>query len=139
MHRYSNDPLPSLEYLQLLGTALYVFNNTNTLVIETILKCDRDQFTWNDLIDRNSGNLRWPIRQTIAKSSNVFVEDFEALVGVRNRIAHSYQILDESGQPVLAARDHKTGEITVLTSEYLANFIEDNKKFVTYLETTDFC
>ena len=103
------------------------------------MKCSKDDYTWNDLIDRNSGNLRWPIRQTIAKTSPDIAQTFEDLVDVRNRIAHSYQTLDKSGSPVLAARDHKTGRITILTEKYLRDFITKNLDFVEAVENMLVC
>lgn len=136
MHDYKNKPLPSREYLQTLGKALYIFNNSNSYVIEMILHCEPDEYTWADLIDRNSGNLRYPIKQMIAKGVNgIIAEKFEELVEVRNRIAHSFQIRDKvTGKPILAARNHKTGRQTTLTMKYLEKFIEDNIAFAKMLD-----
>ena len=135
MHDYSNEPLPDASYLYLLGKALYIFNNSNSYIIEKILHCEPDKYSWAELIDRNSGNLRYPIKQTISKASdNKISEKFEELVAIRNRIAHSFQIKDRYGKPILAARDHKTNRQYTLTTTYLERFIKKNYEFVKLLD-----
>ena len=139
MHDYSNELLPDKAYLTLLGKALYIFNNSNSYVIEKILHCEPDEYSWSELIDRNSGNLRYPIKQTLSKGTdNRIINKFEELIDVRNRIAHSYQIKDKAtGKPILAARNHKTGRQSILTTKYLENFIQKNYDFVKILD--EFC
>lgn len=136
MHDYSNKPLPDASYLRLLGKALYIFNNSNSYIIEKILHCEPDKYSWAELIDRNSGNLSYPIKHTIARGANEKIATkFEELVDVRNRIAHSFQIRDkETGKPILAARNHKTGRQSILTVEYLERFIRKNEEFVKMLD-----
>lgn len=65
---YTRQAVPSRKYRELLGTAICVFNSNNAFVIENILRSDDNgQYDWYSLIDRESGKLKEPIQNTIAK------------------------------------------------------------------------
>ena len=84
--------MPSKQYRELLGSAISVFNSNNQFVIENILNIDNANFNWYDLIDRTSGCLNEPIRNTITTNSNSDIgEIFKNLVNKRNRIIHSFK------------------------------------------------
>lgn len=123
---YTHQALPSKEYRELLGTALYVFNSNNSLIIENILNVDRgSKYTWYDLIDKTSGQLiKKPIEQTIEKTPNgeEIVTRFHALKPQRDRIIHGFPITDKDGEQRLATKDQENVQF-VITEEYLKNFI----------------
>ena len=48
--------LPKDEYVYLLGMAISVFISNNSFIIENIINTDKS-YSWQDLIDKESGNL----------------------------------------------------------------------------------
>lgn len=57
--------LPPENYLILLGASLCVFSSNNAFVIENILRIDRSNLAWHDLIDLKSGQLKPHVARTI--------------------------------------------------------------------------
>lgn len=128
---YSRQALPSKEYRELLGSAICVFNSNNAFVIENILRSDDEHvYDWYTLMDKESGKLKAVIRQTISqKSNNDIAELFDELIGMRNRIIHSFQITN-NGEQILATKSKvKDGNKQfIITKEYLIEFIKKNEK-----------
>ena len=123
---YSRQALPSKQYRELLGSAISVFNSNNQFVIENILNIDNANFNWYDLIDRTSGRLNEPIKNTITvNSNNDIAEIFKNLINKRNRIIHSFQITYKDEQ-ILATKDSEHNQF-VITEEYLIEFIKENE------------
>ena len=63
---YTRQSLPTKEYRELLCATLYVFNSNNEFIIENIIRANTS-FDWYELIDKESGNLRKCISETISK------------------------------------------------------------------------
>jgi len=125
---YTRQALPSREYRELLGSAICVFNSNNSFVIENILRENNVDYSWYDLIDKESGKLMQPIKNTITKASDTQIAClFEAIINKRNRIVHSFQITDTDGKQKLATKNKQNIQF-VITEEYLLNFIKDNEK-----------
>ena len=131
---YTRQSLPSKEYRELLGTAIFVFNSNNAFVIENILNCDADkEYNWYDLIDCTSGSLSIPIKETITRNSNTGIARlFGDLVGIRNRIIHSFQIMNDAGDQMLRTKDHNHFQFNI-TEEFLLDFIRKNEQLSTML------
>lgn len=131
---YSKQSLPSRKYRELLGTALCVFNSNNSFVIENILKNDKSsKYNWYGLIDKTSGALSEPIKQTITENSNTDIAKcFNNLVEHRNRIMHSFQVTTEEKMSILdndrqvLATKYKNGKQEIITEDFLMKFIELN-------------
>lgn len=127
---YSRQALPESKNRELLGTALCVFNANNAFIIENILKNDTDNsYTWYALVDCDSGKLKAPIFNTISNTNSDIAFKFDAIVDMRNRIIHSFQITaDEQGTQMLATKTKiKDGNHQFrITEEYLLNFIKAN-------------
>ncbi|HEI3305255.1 TPA: selenium binding protein, partial [Escherichia coli] len=96
---FSRQSLPSKKYRELVGTAVCVFNSNNGFIIENILREDDDEsYNWYALIDKTSGQLKIPIKETISKKSDDTIATlFEELVIIRNRIMHSFRITAPEG------------------------------------------
>ena len=126
--------LPNPEYLKLLGISLCVFNSNNSFIIENILANDSlDQYNWWDLIDMASGDLSKPIKETITKNSNTQIASlFNKLVGMRNRIVHSFQITANDQEQKLATKDKNHIQF-VITKDYLLEFIKKNEQLAIML------
>ncbi len=135
---YTRQSLPDRQYRELLGSALCVFNQNNSFIIETILrikeetnKSEEKKYTWYDLIDYLSGDLKQEIKDTISKEYGDDIEKlFSKIVSIRNRIVHSYQITNKQGKQVLATKEkikHGNDQFEI-TEEYLKNFIKLNEK-----------
>lgn len=127
--RYSRQALPTREYRGLLGSAICVFNSNNSFIIENILREDQlDCYDWYELIDRTSGQLLEPIKETITQKAGTEIANlFLELIQIRNRIVHSFQITATDGNQKLATKyiDHRQ---EVITEEFLLNFIKLNEK-----------
>ncbi|MCM3442969.1 hypothetical protein [Metabacillus halosaccharovorans] len=66
---YSRQALPERKYRELLGSAICVFNSNNSFIIENVLRYDTDnKYEWYQLIDKTSGELAKPIKETITKN-----------------------------------------------------------------------
>lgn len=126
---YTRQSLPSKEYRELLGTALCVFNSNNGFIIENIIRTNTS-FDWYELIDKESGNLRKCISETISKECGTTeIEDlFLEIINMRNRIIHSFRITSKTGEQVLATKTRKKeGDVQFeITKEYLMDFIKKN-------------
>lgn len=73
---YTRQSLPSKEYRELLGSALCVFNANNSFLIENILRLDEEaKYSWHNLLDLTSGNLREAIKDTITEHSGTDIAD----------------------------------------------------------------
>ena len=129
---YSRQALPSKKYRELLGSAICVFNSNNQFIIENILRIDNSNYNWYDLIDKTSGELSEPIKETITKSSNTKIALlFFELVSKRNRIVHSFQITQNNEQ-ILRTKDKKHKQYNI-TDDYLLEFIKDNESLSSML------
>lgn len=129
---YSRQSLPSKEYRELLGSAICVFNSNNQFIIENILRIDGTSFNWYELIDKTSGGLSQPVKETITKKSDTKIAAlFSAIIGKRNRIIHSFQIT-ENNEQVLRTKTRNNEQFTI-TKSYLLGFIKDNEELSTML------
>ena len=130
---YTKQSLPEKKYRELLGSALCVFNSNNSFVIENVLRNDTDQcYSWYDLIDRTSGELLQPIKETITQRSNTKIAQlFESLVASRNRIVHSFQVT-HNGEQVLCTKNKQHRQY-IITEEFLLDFIKENEKLSSLL------
>lgn len=131
---YTRQSLPEREYRELLGTSICVFNANCAFIIENIIREDKNkEYTWFDLIDGSSRDLEKPIKETITKKANntKIANLFGEVCRIRNRIVHSFQITDESGEQVLATK--KKGIQYIITKEILIDFIKKNEELSTEL------
>ena len=98
----THQALPDERYRMLIGTAVCVFNSNNSFIIENILRtCDL--YSWYKLIDKESGNLKDAIADTITKNAGPDIADkFHEIISHRNRIIHSYQITSKDNTQILA-------------------------------------
>lgn len=133
---YTRQAVPSRKYRELLGTAICVFNSNNAFVIENILRSDDNgQYDWYSLIDRESGKLKEPIQNTIAKNTNEKIgELFSEIVTMRNRIIHSFQITYD-GQQILATKTRikEENQQFIISEEYLLKYIKKNEELSSVL------
>ena len=128
---YTRQALPDKTYRELLGTALCVFNSNNSFIIENILKNDSDKiYNWYELIDRESGKLIKPVKNTISKKAKreEIADLFDRIVTMRNRIVHSFQITDKDEKQRLATKNRTDNIQFVITEEILKEFIAENEK-----------
>ena len=125
---YTRQSLPTKEYRELLGSAICVFNSNNSFIIENILREDeRRNYSWYDLIDKTSGQLKAAINDTITtKAGSEIAQIFSDLVDKRNRIIHSFQITNDDKEQILATKDKQHNQF-VITKEYLLDFINGNE------------
>lgn len=140
---YSHQSVPSKKYRELIGTAVCVFNSNNGFIIENILRIDNDKtYNWFELIDRTSGRLLNPIKETITKASNDSIANlFEELVEIRNRIIHSFRITatedmsSDNDDQILATKHKNSGKQEIITEEYIMNFIRKNDELSSMLHS----
>jgi hypothetical protein len=126
MYEETRQALPSENYRALLGSAICVFNSNNQFIIENILRIDDINYNWYDLIDKTSGELSEPIKETITKKSNTKITNlFSLIVSKRNRIIHSFQVT-ENGEQILRTKDRQHKQYNI-SEEYLLEFIKDNE------------
>ena len=125
---YTRQSLPTKEYRELLGSAICVFNSNNSCIIENILREDGGRnYSWYDLIDKTSGQLKAAINDTITtKAGSEIAQIFSDLVDKRNRIIHSFQITNDDKEQILATKDKQHNQF-VITKEYLLDFIKGNE------------
>ena len=125
---YTRQSLPAKEYRELLGSAICVFNSNNSFIIENILREDEGRnYSWYDLIDKTSGQLKAAINDTITtKAGSEIAQIFSDLVDKRNRIIHSFQITNDDKEQILATKDKQHNQF-VITKEYLLDFIKGNE------------
>jgi hypothetical protein len=123
---YSRQALPSKRYRELLSSAICVFNSNNQFVIEHILRIDDSNYNWYELIDKTSGELSQPVKETITKNFDTKIAVlFSSIIGKRNRIFHSFQIT-ENNEQVLRTKTKNNEQFTI-TESYLLEFIKDNE------------
>jgi len=125
---YTRQSLPTKEYRELLGSAICVFNSNNSFIIENILREDEGRnYSWYDLIDKTSGQLKAAINDTITtKAGSEIAQIFSDLVDKRNRIIHSFQITNDDKEQILATKDKQHNQF-LITKEYLLDFIKGNE------------
>lgn len=125
---YTRQSLPTKEYRELLGSAICVFNSNNSFIIENILREDGGRnYSWYDLIDKTSGQLKAAINDTITtKAGSEIAQIFSDLVDKRNRIIHSFQITNDDKEQILATKDKQHNQF-IITKEYLLDFIKGNE------------
>lgn len=130
---YSKQCLPSKNYRELIGTGICVFNSVNMFIIENILRIDNDEtYDWHTLVDFTSGQLLKPVKDTITKATDKSIaREFEEIIQIRNRIAHSFQITVEQGNTddpdnQMLATKYKDGTQELITEDFLINFINKN-------------
>lgn len=125
---YTRQSLPTKEYRELLGSVICVFNSNNSFIIENILREDGGRnYSWYDLIDKTSGQLKAAINDTITtKAGSEIAQIFSDLVDKRNRIIHSFQITNDDKEQILATKDKQHNQF-VITKEYLLDFIKGNE------------
>lgn len=125
---YTRQSLPTKEYRELLGSAICVFNSNNSFIIENILREDGGRnYSWYDLIDKSSGQLKAAINDTITtKAGSEIAQIFSDLHTKRNRIIHSFQITNDDKEQILATKDKQHNQF-VITKEYLLDFIKGNE------------
>ncbi len=133
---YTRQSLPAKEYRELLGSAICVFNSNNSFIIENILREDGERnYSWYDLIDKTSGQLKAAINDTITtKAGSEMAQIFSNLVDKRNRIIHSFQITNDDKEQILATKDKQHNQF-VITKEYLLDFIKANEVLSDKLHT----
>ena len=104
------------------------FNSNNSFIIENILREDGGRnYSWYDLIDKTSGQLKAAINDTITtKAGSEIAQIFSDLVDKRNRIIHSFQITNDDKEQILATKDKQHNQF-VITKEYLLDFIKGNE------------
>ena len=122
---YTRQSLPTKEYRELLGSAICVFNSNNSFIIENILREDGGRnYSWYDLIDKTSGQLKAAINDTITtKAGSEIAQIFSDLVDKRNRIIHSFQITNDDKEQILATKDKQHNQF-VITKEYLLDLLK---------------
>lgn len=129
---YSRQALPTKHYRELLGSSVCVFNSNNAFMIENILRCDStNEYNWYQLIDCESGKLKPIIETTIEKKCGIEIGQlFSKLVGMRNRIIHSFRITNGAGEQVLATKTKvKDGNKQFeITEKYMLEFIQLNEE-----------
>ena len=127
---YTRQTLPPRDYRELLGSAACVFNSNNAFVIENILGSEGGgEYSWCDLIDKESGWLLPVVEATITKEAGSSIADlFKLVVYKRNRILHSFQVTGQDGEQVLRTKERAGGEQFDITREYLLEFIADNQR-----------
>ena len=125
---HTRQSLPTKEYRELLGSAICLFNSNNSFIIENILREDGGRnYSWYDLIDKTSGQLKAAINDTITtKAGSEIAQIFSDLVDKRNRIIHSFQITNDDKEQILATKDKQHNQF-VITKEYLLDFIKGNE------------
>lgn len=133
---YTRQSLPAKEYRELLGSAICVFNSNNSFIIEHVLREDQGRnYSWYDLIDKTSGQLKTVINNTITtKFGPEIAQIFSDLVDKRNRIIHSFQITNDDKEQILATKDKQHNQF-VITKEYLLDFIKANEELSGQLHT----
>lgn len=128
---YTRQSLPSRYYRELLGSAVCVFNSNNAFMIENILRCDDlETYSWYELIDMTSGQLRGSVHNVISIKCGEEIERlFVELINMRNRIIHSFRITSKDGQQILATKEkiYEGNRQFEITEEYLLEFIEKNQ------------
>ena len=129
---YSRQALPSKRYRELLGSAICVFNSNNQFVIENILKINDSMNNWHELIDKTSGELLQPVKETITANSDTRIAKlFSSIIIKRNRIIHSFQIT-ENNEQVLCTKVKNNDQFTI-NERFLLEFIEENGKLSSLL------
>ena len=130
----THQSLPSEEYIRLLGIAMCVFSSNNGFIIENVIHTDAHQ-SWHDLIDKESGQLKPAISDTITRvAGDAIQKQFSDIVARRNRIIHGFRITSKAGEQILGTKDKKTQTQFEITEDYLREFIRANDELSQMLE-----
>lgn len=130
----THQSLPSEEYIRLLGIAMCAFSSNNGFIIENVIHTDANQ-VWRDLIDKESGQLKPAISDTITRvAGDAIQKKFSDIVARRNRIIHGFRITSKAGEQILATKDKKSQRQFEITEDYLREFIRDNDELSQMLE-----
>ena len=132
----TSQAVPSQEYRELVGTALFVFNSNNSFIIENILHTNSAEFNWYDLVDKESGHLVPIVAATIQmQTTEDIYKLFSEIVIMRNRIIHSFAITDTDGEAKLATKTkvREGNKQFIITKEYLIDFIKKNEALCSML------
>ena len=79
------------------------------------------------MIDKESGQLKSPIAQTITKNASAEIAElFSDIVYRRNRIIHSFRCTLSKNEQILATKDRITNQQFDIGEEYLVEFIKLN-------------
>ena len=102
---YTRQSLPTREYRELLGAALCVFNSNVGFIIENILRLSESS-NWYELMDKEAGRLKKDVANIISKKTgnNEIEVLFCEIIGMRNRIIHSFRITSKTGEQSLATK-----------------------------------
>lgn len=122
---YSRQSLPERKYRALLGSALCVFNSNNAFIIENILRSNKLDYSWYDLMDLEFGKIKNKVEETI--NNNDIYDLYSKLIEMRNRIVHSYQVT-YNGKQILATKEKINNKQFIISEEYLLDFIKYNEK-----------
>ena len=118
--------LPKDEYVYVLGMVISVFISNNSFIIENIINTDKS-YSWQDLIDKESGKLRPFIAKTITEKVGSEISDlFSEILYKRNRIIHSFRCTSSKNEQILATKDRLTNKQFDIGEEYLVEFIKLN-------------
>ena len=108
--------------------AISVFIYNNGFIIENIINTDSD-YSWYDLIDKESGQLKSPIAKTITKNAGAEIAElFSDIVYRRNRIIHSFRCTSSKEEQILATKDRITNKQFDIDKQYLVKFINLNNQ-----------
>ena len=128
---YTRQALPSKYYRELLGSAMCVFNSNNAFIIENILKKDKEnKYDWYKLIDKTSGQLKSVLEDIFVSQLEIekdITQLFCKLVDKRNRLIHSFQIIDNDGKQRLATKDRNNNQY-IISESMLLDFIKLNEE-----------
>lgn len=81
------------------------------------------------MIDKESGQLKSPIAQTITKNASAEIAElFSDIVYRRNRIIHSFRCTSSKNEQILPTKDRRTDKQFNIEEEYLVEFIKLNDK-----------
>ncbi|WP_209342799.1 selenium binding protein [Flavonifractor sp. AGMB03687] len=130
--KYSKQALPSKNYRELLGTAIYVFNSNNSFIIENVLRCDEaGDFDWYMLTDWQAGKVKERAKHIIEEKlgKEIFLL-FDDIIEKRNRIVHSFPVTNQGGEQVLRtknrAQSEKGNRQFEISEDFLLGFIRMN-------------
>ena len=132
--KYTKQALPSKNYRELLGTAIYVFNSNNSFIIENVLRCDEaDDFNWYMLTDLEAGEVKKRAKSIIEEKlgKEIFLL-FDEIIEKRNRIVHGFPVTNQEGEQVLRTKTRAQGKKGnrqfEISEDFLLGFIRMNDK-----------
>lgn len=126
---YCRQSLPKRKSRELVGTAICVINQNNSLIIEIYMKANNiKQNEWYHFMKCTSGELKKEVKWFFEKDEEgkEIIQEFEKLVDMRNRIVHCFQYTGNEEQKLrTVTRDKKQYDID---DDYLLNFIKLNNE-----------